>query len=196
MLSPWSKMRSAPAGSSVKAHGRTIAYGIPLSRIRSSPCSQKKKESIKSCEKWVSQESIKRETDKPLACRWEWNQAPCLISRQEVVCLGPNQVSLVWLHPQSQHEQTCCNPTQSQFRVKKRVLSCKEQETKLNLGVRGSSMYARMLERGSSNSPSLKVGLSLPSYSNLLNISWTLEKKMQLGLNVTSMISQIVTNLC
>lgn len=31
-------MRSAPAGSSVNAHGLMIAYGIPLSRIKSSPC--------------------------------------------------------------------------------------------------------------------------------------------------------------
>lgn len=37
-LSPWSKMRSAPAGSSVNAQGLTIVYGIPLSRIKSSPC--------------------------------------------------------------------------------------------------------------------------------------------------------------
>lgn len=37
ILSPWSKMRSAPAGSSVNAHGLTIAYGSPLSRIKSSP---------------------------------------------------------------------------------------------------------------------------------------------------------------
>lgn len=37
ILSPWSNMRSAPAGSSVRAHGRTIVYGMPLSRIKSSP---------------------------------------------------------------------------------------------------------------------------------------------------------------
>lgn len=32
-------MRSAPAGSSVNAHGLTIAYGSPLSRTKSSPYS-------------------------------------------------------------------------------------------------------------------------------------------------------------
>jgi hypothetical protein len=33
-------------------------------------------------------------------------------------------------------------------------------------------MYALILEKGSSNGPSVKVGLSFPSYSNLLNISY------------------------
>lgn len=39
------------------------------------------------------------------------------------------------------------------------------------LGVIGSLMYARMLENGSWNDPSSKVGLSFPSYSNLLYMS-------------------------
>jgi hypothetical protein len=33
-------------------------------------------------------------------------------------------------------------------------------------------MYALILEKGSSNGPSANVGLSFPSYSNLLNISY------------------------
>ena len=37
MLSPWSNIRSAPAGSSVSAQGLTIVYGRPLSRSKSSP---------------------------------------------------------------------------------------------------------------------------------------------------------------
>lgn len=37
ILSPWSKIRSAPAGSSVNAQGLTIVYGMPLSLTKSSP---------------------------------------------------------------------------------------------------------------------------------------------------------------
>ena len=42
----------------------------------------------------------------------------------------------------------------------------------LNLGVMGSFIYALMLDTGSWNAPSAKVGFSFPSYSNLLNMSW------------------------
>lgn len=41
-----------------------------------------------------------------------------------------------------------------------------------NLGVIGSFMYALILEKGSSNGPSVNVGFSFPSYSNLLNMSY------------------------
>lgn len=47
----------------------------------------------------------------------------------------------------------------------------KVKRIRLNLGVIGSFMYARMLETGSSNGPSTKVPFNLPSYSNLLNMS-------------------------
>ena len=38
MVSPWLKASSAPAGSSVKAHGLTTANGTPLCLTSSSPC--------------------------------------------------------------------------------------------------------------------------------------------------------------
>ncbi len=37
MLSPWSTIIGAPDGSSVRAHGRMIVDGMPLSRTTSSP---------------------------------------------------------------------------------------------------------------------------------------------------------------
>jgi len=39
-------------------------------------------------------------------------------------------------------------------------------------------MYALILEKGSSNGPSVNVGLRFPSYSNLLNISYTIITSM------------------
>jgi hypothetical protein len=52
------------------------------------------------------------------------------------------------------------------------ISSIKRKNTgKNNLGVIGSFIYALIVEKGSSNGPSTKVGFSFPSYSNLLNIS-------------------------
>jgi hypothetical protein len=41
---------------------------------------------------------------------------------------------------------------------------------KHRLGMIGSFMFALIFQKGSSNGPSVKVGLSFPSYLNLLNI--------------------------
>ena len=43
MVSPWSTCRSAPAGSSVSAVGRTTANGTPLARTTFSPCSPRER---------------------------------------------------------------------------------------------------------------------------------------------------------